>query len=82
MPHLLDGCDGVVLNATFAKVCDVWKTRFVGVDVMEVASLPAMEFLFRFPYILVTAFLACKAVDDVTTLTGKLMFNVKSGVGG
>ena len=63
-------------------MCNVGKTRFVGINVTEVASLSAMKFLLCFPYVLITTFLACKAVDDITTLTCELMFDLKSGVGG
>ena len=61
---------------------NVWYTRFVGVDVAEVPSLPVMKLLLCLSYILVTAFLACKAVDNIAALTSELMFDLKCGVSG
>ena len=48
---------------------------------MEVASLSAMEFLFCFPNVLISTFLAYNAVDHITALTGEMMFDVEGGVG-
>ena len=49
---------------------------------MEMASLPAVKFLFCFPYILFPTFLACNAIDDIAALTCELMFDLKCGIGG
>ena len=61
---------------------NVWYTRFVGVNVAEVPSLPVMKLLLCLSYILVTAFLACKAVDNIAALTCEMMFYLECGVGG
>ena len=41
------------------------------------SPLSGMQFLFRFPDVLGSAFLACDTVDDIRRLTGDMLFDVK-----